>query len=215
MDWYVSLSVFIQDSRRLGSWTSHDKWSATIWGQPIIWPSEISVQFAPCPPDSTQCVEVVLISPQRLKCPGKWDHHCVSKRRASFNHWRGATFWKNGDLNSTAFMDCFFRRHIPVLCSVADIFFRKILLQLMKFNTRTLTKHIISLCPETTRTTETRVWHPPETQGTKTVARSVLLWRTQKRWNTDSLCGMLQLLWRSMSWAMNLGYLCVETNGYS
>lgn len=75
----------------------------------------------------------------------------------------------------------FFRLRIPVMCSVADIFFRKILLQLMKFNTRTLTKHIISLCPEITRTTETRVWHPPETQRTKAVARSGLLWRTQKR----------------------------------
>jgi hypothetical protein len=44
----------------------------------------------------------------------------------------------------------------------------------MKFNTRTLTKHIIPLFLEiTTLTNETKVWLPPETQGTKTVARNV------------------------------------------
>jgi len=44
----------------------------------------------------------------------------------------------------------------------------------MKFKTRTLTKHIVPLFTEiTTRTKETRVWLPPEIQGTKTVTRNV------------------------------------------
>ena len=44
----------------------------------------------------------------------------------------------------------------------------------MKCSKRTLAKHIFPLFPEiTTRTRETRVWRPPEIQGTKTVARNV------------------------------------------
>jgi len=44
----------------------------------------------------------------------------------------------------------------------------------MKFNTRTLTKHITPLLPEiTTRTKEARVWRPSEIQETKIVARNM------------------------------------------
>jgi len=54
------------------------------------------------------------------------------------------------------------------MCSIADIFSEFFLQLRMKFNTKTMEKHIVPILPEIATRIEIRVWRQPE--GTKRVS---------------------------------------------